>query len=87
MDLNNNKQIDFSEFSKILIGSIRAEYRLRALFSFYVYDEGQKGLNHNHSSSFILCSASCRTLRGRRLKSNSDTVQQMFRSRWKKNKS
>ncbi len=86
MDLNNDKQIDFNEFSKILMGSIRADYRLRALFTFYVYDEGQKGLNCNHSSSFILSSASCRALRGRRLESNCDTVQQVFRSRWKKNK-
>ena len=44
MDLNNDKYLDFTEFSKILMGSLRAEFRVRALFMFYAYDEGQKGL-------------------------------------------
>ena len=43
MDLNNDKYLDFTEFSKILMGSLRAEFRVRALFMFYAYDEGQKG--------------------------------------------
>ncbi len=29
MDLNNDKHLDFNEFSKILVGSMRAEFRLR----------------------------------------------------------
>jgi hypothetical protein len=49
MDLNNDKHVDFNEFSKILMGSMRADSRLRALFTFYVYDEGQKGLNNIHA--------------------------------------
>jgi hypothetical protein len=47
MDLNNDNHLDFSEFSKILMGSLRAEYRLRALFMFYIYDENKKGLNYD----------------------------------------
>ena len=53
MDLNNDKHVDFNEFSKILMGSMRADYRLRALFTFYVYDEGQKGFTSNHTVRFI----------------------------------
>jgi hypothetical protein len=48
MDLNNDKHLDFSEFSKVLMGSLRAEFRVRALFIFYAYDEGQKGLSFCH---------------------------------------
>ena len=32
---------------------MRADYRLRALFTFYVYDEGQKGFTRNHTARFI----------------------------------
>jgi Ca2+-binding EF-hand superfamily protein len=53
MDLNNDKYLDFREFSTILMGSMRADFRLRALFSFYIYDEGQKGLINNHPVMFF----------------------------------
>ena len=45
MDLNNDKYLDFNEFSKILMGSMRADFRLKALFTFYVYDQDEKGFS------------------------------------------
>jgi hypothetical protein len=53
MDLNNDKYLNFREFSTILMGSMRADFRLRALFSFYVYDEGQKGLINHYPVMFF----------------------------------
>jgi hypothetical protein len=29
MDLNNDQYLDFNEFSRILVGSMRAEFRVR----------------------------------------------------------
>jgi hypothetical protein len=53
MDLNNDKYLDFSEFSKILMGSMRADFRLKALFTFYVYDQDEKGLTYDNAGQFI----------------------------------
>jgi hypothetical protein len=53
MDFNNDKYIDFDEFSKILMGSMRAEFRLRALFTFYVYDKDKKGSNNDQAGLFL----------------------------------
>ncbi len=53
MDFNNDQYIDFEEFSKILMGSMRAEFRLRALFTFYVYDKDKKGSINDHAGLFL----------------------------------
>ena len=53
MDLNNDKYLDFSEFSKILMGSMRADFRTKALFTFYVYDQDEKGFTYDNAGQFI----------------------------------